>query len=147
MARSFPLGTDWTLLSRQGLKGIPLGQSQNQPLYRFVSASHPRNNSILSIQWQAKQFSSWQCSLSEEQVNASPEKLSEIRQELKLQGTEEDILRNPLLFKLFPPFWQGELFTELLCRLAMENDKMKKASSHPKLLCVILLSFHTAERQ
>lgn len=39
--------------------------------------------------------------MSEQQVNASQEKLSEIRPMAKLQGTEEVMLRNPLLFSSF----------------------------------------------
>lgn len=93
LPRSLPLSIHWTLLSRQRLKGIPLGHSQNQPLYRFVSALHLRNRVVSEpaahCQPDGRPSNSApdrlkKCSLSEQQVNASQEKLSEIRPVAKL---------------------------------------------------------------
>lgn len=109
--RSLPLSIHWTLLTRQRLKGVLLGHSQNQPLYRFVSASHPRNrvvsenSSTLSSQRQAQQFHSWQVKTVLIVWAASQEKLPQMRPVAELQGTEEVTLRNPLL--LFS-FWEGK---------------------------------------
>jgi len=64
-----------------------------------------------------------QCSLSEQQVNISQEKLSDIRPVAILQATEEVMLRNPLLFCLLFSFPPGERTLELLCRLVRKATK------------------------
>lgn len=133
--RSLPLSSHWTLLTRQQLKGIPLGHSQNQPLHRLVSAFRLRNRAAKETaahcQLNGRMSNSApdrlkQCSLSEQQVKASQEKLSEIRPVAKLQGTEEVMLKNPLLFFFLFSFLPGKRRLELLCRPAGKATKWRK---------------------
>lgn len=65
--------------------------------------------------------------MSEQQVNASQEKLSEIRAVAQLQGTEEVMLRNPLpFFSFLLPAREKKVGVAV--QAGRESNKMKEAS-------------------